>query len=173
MASERRLANSATCLGSAADRARRISSLGELSRSRLAPVPDIAGNHAVIEANDLGNAGLLGAHDMPHVLWIELCGDCGRSDQVAEHHCKLPSLGLVSPRLGFAFVAGGRRRVELGKSPCAPMNPPIDRGRPDRAPFYRCIGGYDMGAATAMSVRPFLPLAPAVLIIISTPDTSV
>jgi hypothetical protein len=53
------------------------------------------GDVAVVNGNDVGAGGPVGADHLPHVLWIEASGDLGRTYQIAEHHGEMASLGIV------------------------------------------------------------------------------
>src|SRR5215510_1952480 len=45
----------------------------------------------IIAANHLSTGALISTDDFPVLFWIELGGELGRIDQVAEHHRELPT----------------------------------------------------------------------------------
>src|SRR6266446_1505990 len=53
------------------------------------PIAEILGNMAVKALDDLGTGGLVGAHDLPQVFWVELAREDSGVYQVTEHHGEL------------------------------------------------------------------------------------
>ena len=57
-------------------------------------VAEILGDIAIIGLERGGRRGLVGTHHGAVVFGIELLGEFGRGDQVAEHYRDLPAFGL-------------------------------------------------------------------------------
>jgi len=89
----------------------RIAEIGEH------PVADVFGDEATVALDRRRAAAMVGADDLAHVLGIEPRGECGRADEIAEHHREMAALGGVlrrrwgrgARRLGWAV-----RRAESG-----------------------------------------------------------
>src|SRR5262245_60302987 len=84
----------------------------------------------IIAANHLSTGALISTDDFPVLFWIELGGELGRIDQVAEHHRELPtfcfgctrfywyrdvlrSWNLFSNRLRRSLVGSAGRSLEV------------------------------------------------------------
>jgi hypothetical protein len=69
------------------------------------------GDEAVVPRDHAGARVLIGADDLPHVLWIEPRRKRRGADEVAEHDGELAAFGGVG---GSSGGRGRRRRAELG-----------------------------------------------------------
>jgi hypothetical protein len=70
-----------------------------LMRPRVAeidqhPIAHVLGNKTLEPRDGLGDGAMIGVDDPAQVLGVEARRECGRADQVAEHHCELPPLRL-------------------------------------------------------------------------------
>ncbi len=88
---------------------------GILARFRVAEVDEravahVAGHEATERLHRLGDAAVIGRHDLAHVLGIEARGQGGRPDQVAEQRGELAAFRVVDQRARWR-PGGGRRRV--------------------------------------------------------------
>ena len=81
--------------------------VAEIDQYAVAHVP---GDEAIEPGDDLGDGAVIRTDDLAQILRVEPGGECGRADQIAEHHGQLPAFGLgwCRPR--------SRRRIgaELG-----------------------------------------------------------
>jgi hypothetical protein len=62
--------------------------------------------------HSLGNTFLIGRDDLAQILRVHVGGECGRTDEVREHHCDLAAFGRV---LGLLLRSGGGLRCHLGR----------------------------------------------------------
>ena len=118
-----------------------------LMRPRVAEIDQNAVAHVLgdkpIEApDDVGDGAMIRADHLAQILGIEPCRERGRTDQIAEHHRQLPTLGIhphPSPRrrrgegLGRGFCA--RRARWAGSEQATP--------RPSRARRWRRAAAAD------------------------------
>jgi hypothetical protein len=86
------------------------------------PIPEQLSNVPVIASNQLRTGGLVGTDHVPVVFGIELAGEFGGIDQVAEHDRELPSFRVGRrrcSRTGFnqrgVLFLGGRRLCYLSR----------------------------------------------------------
>jgi hypothetical protein len=76
------------------------------------PIAHILGDEPSIALHQLRAAALIGAKDAAQVLRIELRRQCGRADEVDEHHGELPALGGL--RVRASRHRGWRNRGRAG-----------------------------------------------------------
>src|SRR5262245_17876315 len=77
-------------------------------------IAHISRHKAAKPRDRLGYGFLVGGKDLAQVLRVHALGECGRSDQVAEHDRYLASLsGILSSQLGRGCWFGTRDRAEL------------------------------------------------------------
>ena len=77
------------------------------------PVAEVAGEEARVRGDRARARALVGDHDVAHVLGVELAGEPGRVDQVAEHDGQVPSLTRMRRLLG-GRLAGGEPGAAAG-----------------------------------------------------------
>jgi hypothetical protein len=75
-----------------------------LMRLRIAeidqhPVTHVLGDKAGVPGDGLGDGAVIGGNYLAQILGIEPRRQCGRADQVAEHHRQLPPLGAIRGRV--------------------------------------------------------------------------
>ncbi len=63
-------------------------------------VSHMSGDVSLVTVDHLGDAGVIRSNHLPHVLRVQLRREGRRADQIAKHHRKLASLGVV-PRRGL------------------------------------------------------------------------
>src|SRR5262245_48713528 len=90
-------------------------------------VPHIARHETAEAAHGFNGAFLIGRDELSQVLRIHPSGECGRTNEVREHHRDLPALGgVLSLRLcfdsgGFTCYRDGAGQLTDGREHFAPM----------------------------------------------------
>src|SRR5262249_14269134 len=58
-------------------------------------IPHVAGDLALVPANDVSDAGVISEHHLSQIFRIETSRKGCRARQIAKHYCKLTSLGPI------------------------------------------------------------------------------
>src|SRR6516165_11653692 len=90
--------------------------IAEINQHAVAHKP---GDEAVEPGDDFRDGAVISSDDLAQILGIEARRECGRANQVAKHHCKLPTFGLGLRRYNGGCGSHGyvgRGRSELRDS---------------------------------------------------------
>ena len=79
-------------------------------------IADVARDEAVKLLDRGGDARLIGADNLPQILGIEPRRECGRADEIAEHHAERAAFGRGLGRTGRSTGLAMGRRDRTGSS---------------------------------------------------------
>ena len=116
-----------------------------LVRSRVAEIDQhavahVLGDEAIEPSDDLGDRAVIGADDLTQILWVKPGRECGRADEIAEHHRQLPAFGIGWSRCisGRRRRGGGRHRSAERGNGIEQLAPVADRYNADLLEILRC-----------------------------------
>jgi hypothetical protein len=61
-------------------------------------IAHVLGDKPLEASDDIGDGAVIGGNNLAQILGIEPRRKCGRADEITEHHCQLPPLGISGSR---------------------------------------------------------------------------
>ena len=89
-----------------------------IAKQRHQPIAELAGDMAAVVGDRLYRGVEIGREQIAPVLGVELRGDRGRADEIAKHHCDMPTLAAIRCD-GLRWRRRRRRFRQIEASDCS------------------------------------------------------
>jgi hypothetical protein len=87
--------------------------IAEINQDTVAHVP---GDEPIEPVDDFGDGAVIGPDDLAQIFGIEPGGECGRTDQIAEHDRQLTAFGSLGGHYRLGYWTGiAAQRGDCGK----------------------------------------------------------